>query len=188
MTTATRGERDEAMLFVENERLVYWVLHRMGYREDHPAWEDLCQEARIGLLKALRVWDRARPFSSLAVACIENAVRMAYRKVHQPRHIPPEALWALDLPYQDEEGHTATLADLLGADEEGYATVEWMGDWVAWWDQISAQDRATVKAAWATQAQRNRTQLVGACLGLSQSMASRRMRKARAAWRAWQDG
>lgn len=67
-------------MFEENINLVYWlVTHKYKHCRNR---EDLIQEGCIGLLKAIKVFDASRrlKFSTFAVYCIDNQIKMFLRK------------------------------------------------------------------------------------------------------------
>jgi RNA polymerase sigma factor (sigma-70 family) len=61
--------------------------------------EDLAQEARVGLLYAIRGWNPARgPFRALAARCVHNQVMKALDAACAEKHAPLSGAQPLDLP------------------------------------------------------------------------------------------
>lgn len=66
-------------MFEENMKLVYWLV--LKKYKNYPQREDILQEGFLGLHKAVKTYDKNRgiKFSSYAVRCIDNSIKMFLR-------------------------------------------------------------------------------------------------------------
>lgn len=127
---------DQEKALAENENLVYMVINRA-----FPSLvgdEDVAQEGKIGLLKAIRVYDESKgAFSTLAVKCIQNSILHYVRK---PKSVQAESLDAR----VGDQGDGIKLADVLedpsgSIDETRILVMEFL-------DSLNVRDR---KMVWA---------------------------------------
>lgn len=97
--------------YLANQKLVYHIL-----KTRYPMFlhnEDIQQEARIGLWRACQTFDEERgtKFSSYAGMCIDNAIKIAFRRMR--RQVPTVSLDAL---IKDQPEVDLTLKDMIGGD------------------------------------------------------------------------
>lgn len=74
---------EQEKMFLENTRLVYYLVERMGIDRKNPEFDDLAQIGMIGLLMAVRTFDKSKgkKFSTYASRCIQNEIFMYFRKM-----------------------------------------------------------------------------------------------------------
>lgn len=109
---AQRSDEGAKMLLVEHNLCL--VVHTARRFAAHGApVEELISEGTIGLIKAVRSYDPARciKLSTYATRCIENEMRMYFRRV-QARH----AELSLDQPLYYDGGAALCLKDTLPAE------------------------------------------------------------------------
>ncbi len=90
------------------------------YRNTSEPWEDLCQVAQLGLVKAVDGFDpdRGFPFASYAIPTILGELRRHFRSaswaVRVPRSVQERALEVRDAEraLTDEQGHSPTVPEL----------------------------------------------------------------------------
>ena len=110
-------------LYFENEALVYHVLHKkfpMSRFDD-----DFQQIARLGLWKACLRYDETKgKFSTYAVPCIANQIKMELRKMgRKPIEVSLEAL----VKDADENSETLTISGMLiGEQDVGFVDTIWV--------------------------------------------------------------
>lgn len=154
----------------ENMGLVYWVLQK--YYPTFLGDDDIVQEARIGLWKACVTFNESKGnFSSYAVTCILNNIRMYFRKhERQTRNI----VVSLD-DFTDEE-KTTTVGGLI---EDPIARVEDSGIFVK--DFISKLSEKEQRIIWLQFAS---VRQVDACkvLKCTQAHYSRLLSRIRKKW------
>ena len=77
--------------------------------------EDLVQEGSIGLIAAVRDFDREKGagFRSFAEVCITNNVLAAIKRASRKKHLPLNESVSLDKPISEEEDGSVTLGDRL---------------------------------------------------------------------------
>jgi RNA polymerase sigma-H factor len=126
--------------------------------------EDIVQEARIGLLCAMRAWRPGRAaFPAFAARCIRNRVIMVLNNAGRQKHKILNGAYSLDAPIQQtaggrmlDSGAVASCHELPGADADPEATV------------LVREQLAAVLAALPTLTLRERQALVGMLNGRSQ--------------------
>ena len=110
-------------LYFKNEALVYHVLHKkfpMSRFDD-----DFQQIARLGLWKACLSYDETKgKFSTYAVPCIANQIKMELRKMgRKPIEVSLEAL----VKDTDENSETLTISGMLiGEQDVGFVDTIWV--------------------------------------------------------------
>lgn len=110
-------------LYFENEALVYHVLNKkfpMSRFDD-----DFQQIARLGLWKACLSYDETKgKFSTYAVPCIANQIKMELRKMgRKPIEVSLEAL----VNDTDENSETLTISGMLiGEQDVGFVDTIWV--------------------------------------------------------------
>ena len=110
-------------LYFENEALVYHVLNKkfpMSRFDD-----DFQQIARLGLWKACLSYDETKgKFSTYAVPCIANQIKMELRKMgRKPIEVSLEAL----VKDTDENSETLTISGMLiGEQDVGFVDTIWV--------------------------------------------------------------
>lgn len=110
-------------LYFENEGLVYHVLHRKFHMSRLD--DDFQQIARLGLWKACLSYDETKgKFSTYAVPCIANQIKMELRKMgRKPIEVSLEAL----VKDTDENSETLTISGMLiGEQDVGFVDTIWV--------------------------------------------------------------
>lgn len=104
-------------LFEQNVGLIPFVIN-----SKYPTYvynDDVYQEAAIGLWKAcLNYSEDKSEFSTFAVHCISNSLKMYFRKECQPCRRPDQPDISLEAVLSDSDG-TLTLSDVVGVGD-GY--------------------------------------------------------------------
>lgn len=97
---------EQAKLVIENQRLVSYMIKRMGIRHD---FEDLFEVGTIGLCKGALSFDSNKGYqaSSYLSKCISNEILMYLRKINKPIY----KTVSLDEKISDTEA--MTLLDIL---------------------------------------------------------------------------
>lgn len=74
--------------------------------------EDVMQEGRIGLFKAVINYDpeRSDKFKPFAIMCIKQQIQSAVRKAARKKHIPLNSYVSLDTPARDVEEDASFIA------------------------------------------------------------------------------
>src|SRR3954447_11863479 len=86
---ARRGEATaQARVLSQYEPMMRLIARRLYLPGGDP--DDLAQEARLGLLDAIRTWDPARgvPFSNFAWLCATREARSAVKSARATKHRP----------------------------------------------------------------------------------------------------
>lgn len=152
-------------MFEENMRLVHWVIGRSfpSYCTD----DDVIQEGYIGLWKACKSYNSEKgSFSTYAVPCILNSIRMHFRKQSKEEALCKVSIDA-EVPGQDGISFADFIEDKRGTPEHSDSKV---------WQFIAGLQG--VEAGVMQQILRGCTQAEAArALGMSQSYFSR-IRKA----------
>lgn len=110
-------------LYFKNESLVYHVLHRKFPMSRYD--DDFQQIARLGLWKACLSYDETKgKFSTYAVPCIANQIKMELRKMgRKPIEVSLEAL----VKGTDENSETLTISGMLiGEQDVGFVDTIWV--------------------------------------------------------------
>jgi RNA polymerase sigma-H factor len=126
--------------------------------------EDMVQEARIGLLCAMRAWRPGRAaFPAFAARCVRNRVIMVLNNAGRQKHKVLNGAYSLDAPLQQTGGGrmhdgsaVASCRELPGAGPDPEATV------------MVREQLAAVLAALPMLTRRERQALVGMLNGRSQ--------------------
>lgn len=73
---------DKRYLVLENQKLVHYLVQRIGVTPDYIEYEDLISIGTIGLIKAAITFDESKnsKFSTYASKCINNEIFIHYRK------------------------------------------------------------------------------------------------------------
>lgn len=117
------AEQEINEMIKDNEKLVYFVIHRYfpGFHDD----EDVVQCGCIGLWRACANYDSTKgKLSSFATSCVKNAIGAELRS--RERHRWFDSMQSLDAPmYLDDDGNDVTLVQRIPDTEDGYCTVDW---------------------------------------------------------------
>lgn len=104
----------EEELYIQNENLVYFIISR--YYPDYLGDEDLAQECKIGLWRAVTSYDETKSkFSTFASKCIVNAILQYFR--NNKNKIKTVSL---DQPASNSDDTDLTLQDLIMDDSSEY--------------------------------------------------------------------
>lgn len=110
-------------LYFKNESLVYHVLHRKFPMSRYD--DDFQQIGRLGLWKACLSYDETKgKFSTYAVPCIANQIKMELRKMgRKPIEVSLEAL----VKDTDENGERLTISGLFMSEQDvGFVDTIWV--------------------------------------------------------------
>ncbi len=156
-------------LVTSNERLVHYVIRRWGLTPPSGLdYEDLYQEGMLGLFEAATRYDTTKgtKFSTYAVPWVSGRIMQMLK--YYSRH--SVATTSLDCPISTEDG-SGTFIDLLVGDDGS--------DWA---DQIDAKDvcarAARMEPLVLCALNGMRQTEIAYMFGLSQSIVSRRIRRA----------
>lgn len=101
-------------LYIQNENLVYFIISK--YYPDYLGDEDLAQECKIGLWRAVTSYDETKStFSTFASKCIINAILQYFRKNKNKIKTV-----SLDQPASNSDDVDVTLQDLVVDDSSEY--------------------------------------------------------------------
>lgn len=108
-------------LYFKNEALVYHVLHKkfpMSCFDD-----DFQQIARLGLWKACLRYDETKgKFSTYAVPCIANQIKMELRKMSKrPQEVSLEAM----ISTSNDDSNLSISGTLIGESDVEFADTTW---------------------------------------------------------------
>ena len=164
----------ENHLIESNLGLVYHIARH--YQSDYYALEDLVSVGSIGLIKAARTFKAERDvlFSTYAGRCITNEILMYLRKNRKHQNVV-----SLDAPAKGrDENSTATVADLLGVQDEGIESglekIEEKRSLLDAVTRLCPQNRALISMRYGLCGQEQLRQSdIAARLGISQSYVSR---------------
>lgn len=98
-------------LILENQRLVHYLVQKLGVTPNSSEYEDIVSIGTIGLVKAANTFDSSKKikFSTYASRCINNEIFMHYRKANKYANDI-----SIDEPIGDDgEGKELTLEDTL---------------------------------------------------------------------------
>ncbi len=109
---------DKEHLVLDNQKLVYYIVQKLGITPNSSDYEDIISIGTIGLVKAAITFDTSKniAFSTYASRCIKNEIFMHYRKAKK---------YANDIsinePIGDNgEGKELTIVDLLADPESDF--------------------------------------------------------------------
>lgn len=76
--------REKEHLVLENQRLVYYIVQKIGVNKNSSEYEDIVSIGTIGLVKAAINFDSSKKitFATYASKCIKNEIFMHYRKAN----------------------------------------------------------------------------------------------------------
>ena len=144
--------------------------------------EDAFQIGSIGLMKAARHYDPSRNilFSTYAMPCIINELRMALRHINSSN--PPGRTVSYDAPLPNADGDTLSLLDMIPSNDqpadERISTHETLGEVISSPRHMKDPDAFDIIRMVV---QNRRQEEIAAHLGITQSAVSRKIRKIRAA-------
>ena len=103
---------DQRVLVENNLRLVCFALKKIDVK-GIGGWDDAYQIGTIGLMKAAARYDKHRntAFSTFAMPCIMNELRMEWRHVNKMSN--RAVLASVDAPIPGNDDGTLTLADMI---------------------------------------------------------------------------
>lgn len=103
---------EKQYLVLDNQRLVYYIVNKLGVTKNSLEYEDLVSIGKIGLVKAAITFDTSKgnKFATYAIRCIENEIFMYYRKAKK---------YANDISIDetignDGKGNEITLGETIG--------------------------------------------------------------------------
>ncbi len=102
---------EKKQFVLENQRLVHYLVQKMGVLPNSSEYEDITSIGTIGLIKAAITFDSSKKinFSTYASKCINNEIFMYYRKTKKYANEVP-----IDKPIgKDVEGNELTLEDII---------------------------------------------------------------------------
>ena len=153
-------------LYFKNEALVYHVLNKkfpMSRFDD-----DFQQIARLGLWKACLSYDETKgKFSTYAVPCIANQIKMELRKMsRKPIEVSLEAL----VKDTDENSETLTISGMLiGEQDVGFVDTIWVDK------ELTDRQKRILSLLYDGMVQAD----IAREVGISQTMVSREVSKIR---------
>lgn len=110
--------REKEHLVLENQKLVYYIVRKMGKTPTSTEYEDLVSIGTIGLVKAAIQFDQSKgiKFSSYAYTCIKNEILIHFKKANNYANDI-----SIDEPIQDDgENKTLTVGDLIEHPESNF--------------------------------------------------------------------
>lgn len=171
----------QCKLVEENLGLISFAMNKLPiYLFD--SREDAFQIGTIGLMKAARSFDPDRSilFSTYAIPCIVNELRMALRHINSSN--PPGRTCSYDAPLPNADGNTLSLLDMIPSNdqpvEEGLMVHETLGEVISTLKRMKDPDAFEIIRMVI---QNRRQEEIAAYLGITQSAVSRKIRKIRTA-------
>lgn len=117
------NNQDVEQMIIDNQKLVHFVVNKYfpSFYDD----EDIIQVGRIGLWKACVGYDSQKgKFSSFAVHCITNEIRMEFRRRERMSRFG--YITSLDEPlYFDKDGTAVTLAHTIADPKDDYNIIDY---------------------------------------------------------------
>ena len=153
-------------LYFKNESLVYHVLHRKFHMSRYD--DDFQQIARLGLWKACLSYDETKgKFSTYAVPCIANQIKMELRKMgRKPIEVSLEAL----VKDTDENSEQLTISGMLiGEQNVGFVDTIWVDK------ELTDRQKRILSLLYDGMVQAD----IAREIGISQTMVSREVTKIR---------
>lgn len=109
---------EEEHLVLDNQRLVHYLVQKLGVTPISSEYEDIVSIGKIGLVKAAITFDSSKKitFATYASRCINNEIFMYYRKANKyAKDI------SIDEPIgNDGEGKELTLGDIIEHSESDF--------------------------------------------------------------------
>lgn len=101
---AEKKEKDEIINQLI-KRLTFLVCARIKHHKNSPFYDDLLQEGKLGILKAIQDFDpeRGRNFFMFATWHIQTKIRRFLQKENQKREIPSGDIFGNETLYSDPE-------------------------------------------------------------------------------------
>ena len=173
---STYYENDPDRTIKENERLIYYILINKLNRDDLVHDEDIVQCGRIGIYKAWKSYDPTKAaWLSYMARCVTNEIFMEFRRRRNPKNKFYDSCDRLNRVIDDGKGGTCELQDLLIVDDNSFESV--ISDHEAKWNEIynslSLREQNIIYWLDLNYSQSD----IGEMLGLSQSYASRLIKK-----------
>lgn len=109
---------DREHLVLDNQKLVYYLVHKLGITQNSSKYEDIVSIGTIGLIKAAITFDPSKEitFSTYALTCIRNEIFMYYRKTNKYANDI-----SIDEPIIDNgEGNELTIGDTIAHPESNF--------------------------------------------------------------------
>lgn len=159
-------------LIEDNMKLVYTAVNKYFPVLKHD--EDIIQTGMVGLVKAADKWDEKRgKFSTFATNCICNEIRMELR--NRKKH---KGVLSLDYEIADEDGHTVTMGDLYGK-EDDHSIIE--SNYENFYHRLTERQRQI----WDLSEQGYEVQEIATELSISRATAWRDMREIERLKKEW---
>lgn len=109
---------DKEHLVLDNQKLVHYLVQKLGVSPNSSDYEDIVSIGTIGLVKAAITFDTSKniTFATYASRCINNEIFMHYRKVNKYANDI-----SIDEPIGDDsEGKELTLVDTIADPESNF--------------------------------------------------------------------
>lgn len=169
-------EDDPDRTIRENERLIYYILRNKLNRDDLMYDEDIVQCGRIGIYKAWKSYDSTKAaWSTYMTRCVTNEIFMEFRRRRNPKNKFYEDCDRLNRIIDDDKGGECELQDFLAFEDSSFDDV--ISDDEAKWNEIynslSLREQNIIYWLDLNYSQSD----IGEMLGLSQSYASRLIKK-----------
>lgn len=169
-------EDDPDRTIRENERLIYYILRNKLNRDDLMYDEDIVQCGRIGIYKAWKSYDSTKAaWSTYMTRCVTNEIFMEFRRRRNPKNKFYEDCDRLNRIIDDGKGGECELQDFLAFEDSSFDDV--ISDDEAKWNEIynslSLREQNIIYWLDLNYSQSD----IGEMLGLSQSYASRLIKK-----------
>lgn len=169
-------EDDPDRTIRENERLIYYILKNKLNRDDLVYDEDIVQCGRIGIYKAWKSYDPTKAaWSTYMTRCVTNEIFMEFRRRRNPKNKFYEDCERLNRIIDDGKGGECELQYFLAFEDSSFDDV--ISDDEAKWNEIynslSLREQNIIHWLDLNYSQSD----IGEMLGLSQSYASRLIKK-----------
>lgn len=112
--------QEQVELFLANEQLVPWTMHRyFGGKIPLGEWDDYMSMGRIGLLRACKSFDpdKGFTFSTFAVKCISSELYKGLRANLAKKRVPLPDMVSLDsvVINRNDPGNPTSLSEMIEA-------------------------------------------------------------------------
>lgn len=110
--------RETEQLVLNNQKLVYYLVNKMGINPNSQDYDDIVSIGTMGLIKAAISFDSSKntTFATYASRCINNEIFMHFRKANKYAN----DIYIYDVIGDDGKGNVITLGDLIEHPESNF--------------------------------------------------------------------
>lgn len=110
---------EQQQMVLNNQRLVHYLVRKLGVTPNSADYEDLVSIGTIGLIKAASTFDESKKntFSTYATVCIKNELTMNYRKAKKYAN---DISLECSIEYVGDDGKEIALIDMIVDPESNF--------------------------------------------------------------------